>query len=328
MIHLRVGILGAGYMGRLHAGNLAGCSGVTVAAVCSAEGAEDLAATLPGAKAYADFGRMLGEAGLDAVYVCLPPFAHEGQVEAAAAKGVHIFIEKPVALTVDRARRMAESIQKAGVVAQVGYHMRFGLAVQRLKDMIESGAAGRPTLLDARYDCNSLHSPWWREKSKCGGQVFEQIIHLYDLALHFLGEPETVTGFAANLCHRDVPGYTVEDTSAAAVRFRNGSLANISGSNCAVPMAWNSTFTVVCQNVTAHFVDPNRAEFILTGGAEPVRETVAGERDLYRAETEAFLAAVRGEGPRVAPFVEGLTGLCLVDAVLASAEKDGSPVRL
>ena len=64
---LRIGILGAGYMGRLHAGNLAKLPGAAVAAVCSAEGAEDLAAALPGAGAYRDFGKMLGEAGLDAL---------------------------------------------------------------------------------------------------------------------------------------------------------------------------------------------------------------------------------------------------------------------
>ena len=88
---LRVGILGAGYMGRLHGRNLVRQRGVVVGAVCSRpiETAQVLSRELTGGRAacYDDFDRLLGERRLDALYVCLPPFAHEGQVQAAALCG-------------------------------------------------------------------------------------------------------------------------------------------------------------------------------------------------------------------------------------------------
>ncbi|MGE5558925.1 MAG: Gfo/Idh/MocA family protein [Bacillota bacterium] len=326
---IKAAMLGAGFMGRTHAGNLAQI-GAEVVAICAREGAEELARGLSGQKpaVYGDFDKMLRTAGIDVLYVCLPPFAHDGQVEAAAQKGIHLFLEKPIALNTQKARSMVEAIKKAGVVSQVGYHMRFGAAVQELKRMIRDGSAGIPTLFDGRYECNCLHSDWWRDVKKSGGQVFEQIIHLYDMSRYLMGEAESVSGYTANLCHHVEQGYTVEDTSASLIRFKSGALANISGSNCAVPMEWNNPFTVVCQYVTAYFIDPNRAEFVLTGNKEPVRRKVQGEDNMYLEETKAFIDAVLGKGPALCPVTEGLESLKLVESVVKSAAAGGRPVRI
>jgi len=339
---LRVGILGAGYMGRLHGRNLVRQRGVVVGAVCSRpiETAQVLSRELTGGRAacYDDFDRLLGERRLDALYVCLPPFAHEGQVQAAARRGIHLFLEKPIAMTVAQGASMVRAIEKAGIVSQVGYHMRWAAPIRRLKALIDGGGAGRPTLLQARYFCNALHGPWWRDAAQSGGQVFEQLIHLYDLALHFLGKPVAASGFAANLCHKDVPGYTVEDTSASLVRFAGGAVACIVGSNCAVPMEWRSDLRVVCQKVTAEVPDLDHGTFTFSGGRssehfwktgrKPRVDQVARPVDCYLEETRAFLAAVRRGGPSSVPAREGLEGLRLVSAVLESARDGGRPVRL
>ncbi len=329
---LSVGILGAGYMGRLHAGKLSAVRGVEVAAVCSAfqEETEALASSLPGRPAtYLDFEQMLRRRGLDALYICLPPHAHAGQFEAAVEKGIHVFIEKPIALGLEKGRSMVRAARKSGVVTQVGYQMRFGRAVEQLKKSVDSGSAGRPTLFDGRYECRMGEGhPWWTHKDRSGGQVLEQIIHLYDLALYLLGQPQRVTGFAENLCHTETPGYTIEDTSAAAIRFRSGALANISGSNCAVPMQWSNPFTVVCENVTAYFTDANHADFVLTGHKEPRRASVSDDRDVYAAETAAFITRVRGRELPAPTIEDGLQGLQLVSAVLESAGAGGKPIAL
>lgn len=321
-------MLGAGYIGQVHARNLVKISGVEIVAICDPAGADGMLGIVPGTpKVFEDFKQMLSQSTFDVLYVSLPPFAHNGQVEEAAAKGIHIFIEKPIALDTQKAAMMVAAIRKAGVVSQVGYHMRFGGAVQELQKMVSSGVAGTPTLFDGRYECNSLHSPWWRDRSKSGGQVFEQIIHIYDLAMLFLGAPETVVGFAANLCHKEEASYTVEDTSASAIRFQNGAMANISGSNCAVPMNWIGSFTVVCKNVTAYFKDANNAEFVLTGGTDPDRKQIMCEGDPYFKETEAFIAAVCGEGPAQVDIEQGFKSLRLVEAVMQSADRGGEPVK-
>ncbi len=332
MTSLRVGLLGAGYMGQVHGRALQRMRGVEVCGVCDADQARGaaLAAALgvPAHSVHTRFERMLDACAPDAVYICTPPFAHERPFLSAAARAVHVFIEKPIALTVAQGIRMARAAQAAGIITHVGYHMRYGAAVQRLKTLIARGHAGRPTLFDARYECNALHGPWWRDKRRCGGQVLEQAIHLYDLGLCLCGAAARVNGWVANLCHGGVPGYTVEDTSAAVIRFANGALGSIAASNCAVPMQWNNPFTVVCEKLTARFVTANEAEFVHTGGRAPRIERVASDVNMYEAETSAFIARLRrggGEGPGIE---DGLAGLRLVCGVLASARKGGAPVKV
>lgn len=328
---IRVGMIGLGSMGRAHTEHLRSLPFVEVVAVCgqTREKAEafSVAHTNGEASAYERYEDMLEEARPDAVYICIPPDAHVGQVEAAAARGIAVFVEKPIALDSRVAASMARAVEEAGVVSQVGYHNRFGTAVQELKRMIEDGSAGVPTLFDGRYDCNSLHGPWWRDRSRSGGQVFEQAIHTYDLAMHFCGTPARVSGITANLAHRDVPDYTVEDTSAAIIRFESGAVASICASNCAVPNEWNSSFTVICSKVTAYFASENRAEFVFTAGPVPERRLFEAKTDVYRDENKAFIAALRGEGPERCPIGEGLASLRLVERVVQSSEQDGAMLR-
>lgn len=329
---IRVGLLGAGWMGRIHARDLTALPGVEISAVCAADvsQAESLnAEELSGwAGVYGEFDDMLRDTPLDALVVGIPPGAHSGQVEAAAARGIHLFLEKPIAIDIKRGESMAKAVEKSGVVAHVGYHQRFGAAVMRLKSMIESGEAGRPTLLDARYACNSLHSPWWRDVKQCGGQVMEQAIHLYDLALHLLGQPVSVTGFVANLGHCHIPDYTVDDTSVSAIRFESGALASIAATNCAEPEKWVHPTTVVCEKVTAHFDDHNCATFLFTSETPVRRVRIASKRDAYAQEIRAFIDAIRGRSNRGVSIREGLLGLKMVSAVVESSEAGGRVIAI
>src|SRR5262249_17386232 len=149
-----------------------------------------------------------------------------------------VFIEKPIALDLDTARRMVESTAAAGVKTQVGFMSRFGHAVERVKGMLDRGEAGAAGPVLGEYYCDSLHASWWRERAKSGGQIVEQIIHTYDVVRYFLGDPEIVYAATDNLFHREVENYTSEDVSAAVVRFRSGAIAAIAGSNGAIPGRW------------------------------------------------------------------------------------------
>jgi len=327
---IKVAMLGMGNMGRAHADNLRKLEGVEIAALCSLPIADalrynaDRGANYP---VYDDFDAMLSEREADALYVCLPPFAHAGQIERAAEKGVHLFVEKPLALSVERARRMEQAVRRAGVLTQMGYQMRFGGAVRHVRRLMEQGVTGKPTLFTANYECNSLHAPWWIDRAKCGGQVFEQVIHLYDMALHLMGRAELVSGFLANLCHRDVPGYTVEDTSSVAIRFLSGALGSITGSNCAEPGKWKAMFKVVYENLVAVFEDCNSVRLIHTK-PEVREEALRFSNDVRFDEDAHFISVLRGEKPEFAPVGEGLLGLEMVGGAVASSEKGGMPVRV
>jgi len=327
-----VGILGAGFMGGMHARNLLKHEGVSVSGICSRslESAEKLAGDLDGAdvRCFDDFDKMMDAVSLDALVVSLPPFAHCGQVEKAARKGLHLFLEKPLAIDMERAGSMVEAIEGAGVKSMMGFHMRYGGALKKLKSLIDDGTAGRPTLYDARYECRMDAGTWWARKDGSGGQILEQVIHLYDMSRFLMGEAHAVSGLAANLCHEGVDAYSIEDTSLGSVQFKSGAMATIAGSNCGVQWEWNNPFTVICENLTVRFTDANTAEFIYTGGEETKRELVEDSVDMYAAEIDDFVHLLRGEPVSVADVREGLIDLEMTCGVLESASKGGAPIKL
>lgn len=335
---LTVGILGTGNMGRQLGLRLLQQPEIEVTAICGTSLAKaqalqnDLQAA--GTASFDEFDRMLAERPPQALFVCIPPFAHAGQVEKAARQGIHLFLEKPIAYDLARAEAMVDAIEQSGVVSQVGYHMRFRRSTRRFKQLIESGLAGRPTLFQGRFWCNFSGLEWWREKSKSNGQVFEQLIHLYDLALHFLGEPASTCGYMDNLCHRSEADYTIEDTSLGLVRFRNGSLASVSGSNCAVPGRFTADYQVVCANASLEFASggnwrtSSQAILFTHAGGQVQEELFIEDLDLYTEEILTFLQAVRSGGPSPVPARQGLDGIRLASAVMESAGLGGQPVDL
>jgi predicted dehydrogenase len=327
---IKVAMLGMGNMGKAHLNQLRKMADVDVVALCSrpiddaTNYNEKNGTSYP---VYEEFDRMLGENEMDVLYICLPPFAHDGQLEKAAAKGIHIFEEKPIAISVERGRSMVEAVRKAGVKTQIGYHMRFGGAVMRLKALIDSGEAGRPTLYCANYECNSLHTPWWINREKSGGQILEQIIHLYDMALYTMGDAASVNGFVDNLCHQEVPGYTVEDTSAVSIRFQSGALGTITGSNCAIPGQWKGHFRIVFENLVADFQDHNHGRLTFT--KENNREEALDfNSDVTFEEDKYFLQVVRGEAPEITPITDGFRGLRLAAGATESSQQGGKTIQL
>jgi predicted dehydrogenase len=325
---LRIAMLGTGWTAGMHAARATAIPGVSVVAACgrTRSAAEAFCAPYK-ATAYDDCTRMLEQERLDALYICLPPFAHHGQVEAAAKRGVHLFLEKPIAGDVARGRSQRDACLAAGIITQVGYHLRHGTATRALKQAQLDGRAGRPTLFQASWRCNNIHSAWWRDLSKSGGQLVEQAIHLYDLACWYLGTPVEVSAQAQNLCHGAISDYTVEDTSAAVVRFASGAMAAITASNCAIPGEWTPSWNIVCERMTVDFTSCNQARFVATA-PQVVRWQESREVDPYQVETEEFIHAIRGGPATSAPIGHGFESLRLVHAAWQSALADGRPVRL
>jgi len=318
-----------GNMGRGHAGSILRMKDTLLAALCSypvADAQNFVKEKELDCAVFDDFDQMLAEIKIDVLYICLPPFAHNGQFEKAARKGIHIFIEKPIALTMERGQSMTEAAKENGICTQVGYQMRFGGAVRKFREYMEDKTAGRPSLFTASYECNSLHGPWWRDVKRCGGQVFEQVIHLYDMSLYMMGEPAAVNGYVANVSHQNVDGYSIEDTSVSNIRFESGALASITGSNCAVRNQWNGRFRIVCENMVADFEDQNHATFTFTNEEELKVERVAEDVDCTYEEDCYFIETIRGSKKPVADIGVGYQGLKLVSAVVSSSQRDGSTI--
>jgi UDP-N-acetyl-2-amino-2-deoxyglucuronate dehydrogenase len=331
MRQFRAALIGCGGIANRHATILKGLENVELAAFCDIEGsraaqfADKYADGEP--PVFTDYHEMFSKVPLDVVYVCLPPFAHSDEVERAAERGIHVFIEKPIALDLETADRMVAATDRAGVKTQVGFMMRFGEAVEQVKKLLESGEAGQPGLMLGKYFCNSLHSPWWREKEKSGGQIVEQIVHTYDVVRYLLGEPATVIGRTANLFHGDVERYTSEDVSAAVITFKNGAIATVAGTNGAIPGKWLSSFELVARNLTVSFADANHATLTRTNVQPPTSEEIQGKRDVSLAETLDLLNAIETGGTTRTPMIEGARTLELVLAA-SRAGDTGEVVRL
>lgn len=322
---LRTAILGCGGFARRHAQLFASLpEHFQLTAFCDV--APDRAAafaeefTAGAAGVFTAHQTMFDQAPLDLVAICLPPFAHGDEVACAAQRGVHVFIEKPIALSMAHAWQMVEAAEMAGIVTQVGFMYRFGAAIQRLKRLIDSGEAGPVGLMSARYFCNALHADWWRRRDQSGGQLVEQVIHMVDLMRFLMGEAATVYSLQRNLFHKALPDYTVEDVSGTVVGFANGGIGVLYATNGAIPGQWINDFRLVTQKITAEFADANHAALVFTGEAELRTEVIAGEEDYYRSEMLDLHAAIVQGRAAATPIREGAQSLQLALAATHSAE--------
>ena len=326
---LKIGILGAGLMGGEHGANLLKIPDVEVKAICDIDlnRAEDLAKSF-GATVYQEFDQMLQEVEMDVLFILLPPYAQKGQFEKAAQKGIHIFIEKPIALDIATGISMVDAARKSGIKTHVGFHLRHGTAVRKLKEMVDSGKTGRPVLFNGRYVCNSLHVSWWKDVNLSGGQIYEQVIHLYDLCRYFFGHPKAVTSFMGNVCHGNIPGYTVEDVSTSASTFSTGAQAAITATNCGIPNRWDTFVDITFEKVTARFQDPNEATFYYIDSDGASEEYFSQQVDPKLEEVSEFLEIVREDKPSICPVDEGLRSLMYVEASQRSSKMDGQKMMV
>jgi predicted dehydrogenase len=317
---LRVGLLGPGGIGARHA-TAVGQMGerMTLVACCGRDaGRTEAFAARFGAAAFTDFSRMLAETDLDLLIVALPPYAHQGEVEAAAGAGIHLLVEKPIALDLPRAQSMLAASHE--ITAACGFMYRFGAAVTRWDELAGAGETGPAGHFSGSFHCNALHAQWWRERGKSGGQMVEQLIHVVDLARHTMGMPQTVYARTANLFHKQVQGYDSEDVSAMLLGYDDGRVAVLHASNAAIPGRWIKQWQIVAERMTGVFTDFNSAELVHTTG-EVRSETIAGNVDPFLAQLIDVADAIDDKRPPRVPLADGLDTLRIVLAASQSADE-------
>jgi len=323
MMRLRAGLLGCGGIAARHVTAAKTLSAdVEIVACCGRDRDRTQAFAIQHdiPNSYVERDRMLDEASLDMLIVALPPFAHTNEVEAAAQRGVHLLLEKPLALDEQEAARMVIAAESAGIRTQVGFMYRFGEAIETWREMSLSGQTGPIGLFAGRYHCNALHAPWWRERSKSGGQMVEQVIHLIDLVRYLMGEPATVYARAANRFHTATPGYDSEDVSAVIFGFSDGSIATLNASNAAIPGRWVKEWHLIAERQTGRFEDWNNAVFTRTD-TEATEWKIASTRDVFASQLVDLVEAIRTHRPTRTPIADGAASLRLALAARRSADE-------
>jgi len=237
---LRVGVVGCGGVSWNHLSAYAAAEGAEVVAVCDV----DLARARAAAEEWgvpAAFGSVedLLAHGVDAVSVCTPHPTHEAVVLAAAAAGVHVLCEKPIATDLASAERMVRACDDAGVVLSVVLQRRFWPAAQRIHAALTSGEFGTPILgectaileRDTAYYASASWRGSWADDG--GGVLMTQAIHHLDLLQWLMGDVAEVYGRVATYRHGD--DIEVEDSAVATLVFTSGAMATVQATTAAAP---------------------------------------------------------------------------------------------
>src|SRR5262245_61030446 len=188
-------IVGAGFMGSAHARNYAALGDrVRVRAVCgrSPERAARVAAIVA-ADATVDLDAVLADPEVDAVDVCVPTPLHRELAERAFAAGKHVFLEKPLALTVDDADAILAAAERSDRMLMVGLVLRFWPEYAELARLVESGELGRPVAVSTlRLSPPADWADWLGDREQSGGTAVDLMIHDFDQMNRLLGAPRTV----------------------------------------------------------------------------------------------------------------------------------------
>jgi len=228
---VRVGLIGCGKVGSIHAAALRALPEADFVAACDAS--PDRAAAFAsryGARPFADVGTLLRDGGVEAVVIGTPHPLHAEPATRAAAAGVHVLVEKPMAATLADCDAMLAAARKAGVLLGVVSQRRWYEPVVRMKAAIDAGKIGRPALgvfqmYSWRDPAYYTSDPWrGRWDTEGGGVLVNQSPHQLDILLWLMGPAAEVGGYWANLNH---PAVEVDDTAVATIRFRNGGLGAV-----------------------------------------------------------------------------------------------------
>lgn len=231
---VKVGFVGTGGIAsHNHLPALSKIEGVQIQALCDVvESRAKAAADKFGGKIYTDYRKMLSEEDLDALYVCVPPFAHQDAEIIAAQKKVHLFVEKPVVLNLDKGVEISEAIKKSGVISSVGYGSRYSAAADAVRSFLKDRAIGM-VACDRWGGVAGDASHWWRVMDKSGGMLHEQATHQLDLIRYFAGDIVEVYAKHARKINFALENFTIPDAEVVVLQFENGAIGYIS-TNCSL----------------------------------------------------------------------------------------------
>jgi len=316
----RLGFIGAGGIAHRHFGVLEQMDDVRIVAVADPDtGRAEEAAGRFGAKAFADHAAMLAEVEVDAVYICVPPFAHGEAERTCIARGLPFFVEKPLSLDLALAEEIAAEVGRAGLITAVGYHWRYLDTVDEARAQL----ARNPAHLMTGFWLDQTPPPqWWWRADASGGQVVEQATHIIDLARFLAGDVIEVFGLAAHRDRADFEGLTVPTATTATLNFASGTIANLAAT-CL--LRWNHRVGLhvfadaLAMEITDHDI------MIDVGRGRPVRPA---EGDPVWREDRDFIDAVQGRENRIrCPYAEALETHRVALAVSQSAAS-GAVVRM
>ena len=255
---LRVGLIGAGSIAAKHLEVFAAHpQRLRLAAVCDINetAARAAAAALGVERVFVDFRRMLDEVELDAVDICSVHDVHAEQAIAAARRGLHVLVEKPMAVSMEQCVAMVAEARKAGVRLMVAQNQRYKANYRAIRNVVRSGELGR--ILCARVESQSARAArssersWLFDGSRAGGGVVISLaLHRVDLLRFLVGEIRRVFAHCRTTDPRYVNG--AENWATALFEFEDGALGEMFATNGAYRTVWGESLIIFGENGTVH----------------------------------------------------------------------------
>lgn len=369
---VNLGLIGLGYIGKVHANAyraipLAFSKPAAVVRLCGL-----LRSKLTGDEALVDSLKpdlvttdpeAFFNLNLDVVDICTPNVLHRQQFEAAAARGMHVYCEKPLAHTLEDARAMAALARQAGIRTQVAFVLRYLPGIRQMKALLASGALGdvlhfRARMFHASYLDPNRPMAWRLRLAESGGGAMADLgSHLLDMARYLMGDIGRVRASMRTFI-TERPGAAgrepvdVDDWMLAELEMKNGAVGQIEVTRVAAGASEDTQFEVYCRHGSlifhvaqpeiVRFFDLKRKEWIqgllgapLPAGERPVEQTWPNAKMSQGMMTNAHLACVYdflqdiAEGKdSMANFDEALAVQVALDACYRSARTGGGWVDI
>ena len=309
----RFALIGSGFIGQVHAANLAAHPGVELALVCDIDAARAAAVAQQHGAQAGSVQQALNNDAIDAVLIASATPTHAELLEQAVNAGKAVYCEKPIDLSLQRAREVVEKISPVKVPVTVGFNRRFDRSHQQLKAQLKQGVIGQAELI--QMVCRASELPPISYLQASGGQMRDQAIHFFDL-LRWLTEDEvsTVGALGAALAMPEIRDFDV-DTSVLIMRMQQGALAQLDNTR-RTAYGYDERISVMgsggmlaSESQSARGATLYQGQGITQPGL--YADWFSRVRDTYYTHLDAFVRHIGGEQ------VEGLPGL--IDGLRAQA---------
>ena len=288
--------------------------------------AEEFARTHGAATALDDYAKMLADPAVDAVYIATPNALHAGQVIAAAQAGKHVLCDKPLAVTVEDARRCVQECRLAGVRLGITFQTRFHDGLADAAKLVRDGGIGKVIVAEVTMSAGRNLPRGWRTDPELAGMgTINNIgVHAFDLLRYLLGSEVTEVAALTD----SEPGYRIDTTALVLLRFANAAIAYVNA-NQAAPHARDDIVLYGSEGrmLGVNLSRPGRdgtLSFITAAGE---RVLPASSRDAYRRVIDAFAGAVLADRDPSPSGADGLRSVELTTAI-AAAIRDRRVVSL
>ena len=316
-------LLGTGFIGQVHAKNLAAHPDIELVMVADQDRsrADDIASRY-GARV-GSVTEAINSDAIDTILIATSTPSHAEFLAASAAAGKAVYCEKPIDLSLDKARRVVEEVARHPVPVTVGFNRRFDPSHNQLKQHLQQGLIGKAELI--QMVCRASELPPLSYLQTSGGQMRDQAIHFFDL-LRWLTEDEveTIGAMGSALAMPEIASFGDVDTSVLMMKMRSGALAQLDNTR-RTGYGYDERITVLGSQGMSDSAaqSPQGATLYSTSGINRTpqyADWLNRVKETYYLHLDAFVRSLNGEAVSVPGLHDGLQAQAIAEAAVKSLE--------